>query len=446
MTSAPLHPQHPVLACTQTIDEALDSALDPVAGSNPLDLSCDQKREALVGLARAKSRITALELSVLAVSGDIAEAEAARDAGPWVAAATRQDQGQVHRRVKLAQALDTRWGHVGAALAAGAVNLEQAEVIVAAWERLTEPLPPDPVSPERGATPRHLPPEVLQEAERSLVAAAGVMTPRELKGVGEKILEMVAPTIAEQDELRRLEREEARSSAATRFSMTKRGDGSTDIKGRIPDAAAARLRTYLQSITAPRHDANTTGKAEKRTPSRFLDSTGKRLPSDRVLGEALVLLLDAMDPDRMPIQAGAATKVIVTIALDQLLAERGMATLGDGTKITAGAARRMACQAGILPAVLDGKSQVLDYGREKRLFTAAQREAMSLTHRQCQEENCTVPATWCEAHHKQPWALGGTTNLKDGALLCPWHHQRIHDTHYRHQYLPNGNIRFTRRR
>jgi len=51
-----------------------------------------------------------------------------------------------------------------------------------------------------------------------------------------------------------------------------------------------------------------------------------------------------------------------------------------------------------------------------------------------------------EAHHwGRPWAEGGRTDLKDGVLLCNWHHHRAHDPRYRAEKLPNGDIRYHRR-
>jgi hypothetical protein len=53
---------------------------------------------------------------------------------------------------------------------------------------------------------------------------------------------------------------------------------------------------------------------------------------------------------------------VVTIDQAKLTADLATAGLTTGTPITAGEARRLACGAGILPAVLDGKSQPLDPG------------------------------------------------------------------------------------
>ncbi len=131
----------------------------------------------------------------------------------------------------------------------------------------------------------------------------------------------------------------------------------------------------------------------------------------------------------MPAHGGDATTVIVTIPLEELRKDLGTGELGPADKLTAGEVRRLACTANIIPAVLGGKSEVLDLGRSSRLFKPAQRKAMIIRDRECRAEGCTIPAAWCEAHHwGRPWANGGRTDLKDGVLLCSWHHHRAHDT------------------
>ncbi|MEZ0581215.1 HNH endonuclease signature motif containing protein, partial [Nocardioides sp. MH1] len=80
------------------------------------------------------------------------------------------------------------------------------------------------------------------------------------------------------------------------------------------------------------------------------------------------------------------------------------------------------------------------------LFTTAQRRAMALIHPTCIEERCAVPARECEAHHLKPWSQGGRTDLKDARPACNYHHHLIHDPTYTHHTLPNGTIRFHRKR
>ena len=245
---------------------------------------------------------------------------------------------------------------------------------------------------------------------------------------------MVAPEVGDEAERKALEREEQLAAEHTRLTLTPLGDGTTRLNGRLPDASAARLRTYLEAFASPRRTAT--------------DLDGERIPSPRLRGLALTDLLEALPAEVLPAHGGTATTVTVHLDFGQLAADldkAGVATLETGDVITAGQARRLACQAKILPAVLGGKSEVLDLGRARRLHSSAQRKAIRLLHRQCQGDGCTVPAAWCETHHPDPWSRGGKTDLTNAALLCSHHHHRAHDTRYLTQRLANGDYRFARR-
>jgi hypothetical protein len=174
---------------------------------------------------------------------------------------------------------------------------------------------------------------------------------------------------------------------------------------------------------------------------------GDRVPVDVRRGQAFCALLEACDPRRLPVHGGDATTVIVTVPLATLRDGLGSAELGPSDHLSAGEVRRLACTAAILPAVMGGKSEILDLGRSSRLFKPAQRKAMVIRDRECRAEGCTIPATWCEAHHGgKPWSRGGRTDLDDGVLLCSWHHHRAHDHTYVTSRLPDGDVRFARRR
>jgi hypothetical protein len=171
------------------------------------------------------------------------------------------------------------------------------------------------------------------------------------------------------------------------------------------------------------------------------------VPPGRRLAEAFGVFLEAVDPARMPLHGGDATTVIVTVDREVLAGRLAGVGLVGEEPISAGQVRRLACTAQIIPAVLGGKSEVLDLGRGSRLFKPAQRKAMALRDKRCRAEGCIVPAAWCEAHHAtRPWTQGGRTDLADGVLLCSWHHHRAHDPRYRTEPLPRGDHRFHRRR
>ncbi len=78
--------------------------------------------------------------------------------------------------------------------------------------------------------------------------------------------------------------------------------------------------------------------------------------------------------------------MVVKIQLSDLLAGTGYATLDDGTIVSAGEARRLACESGLVPAVFDGPSEVLDVGRGQRFYTRGQRVYFEL-----RDGGCTAP-------------------------------------------------------
>lgn len=120
-------------------------------------------------------------------------------------------------------------------------------------------------------------------------------------------------------------------------------------------------------------------------------------------------------------------QVIVTTTLESLLDKlRGVGVTMTGEVLSPEAVRRLACDAEIVPMMLGSDGQPLDVGRSKRLFTGAQRLALWRRDHGCTFPGCTVPATWCDAHHVVHWSRGGPTNLGNAALLCRRHHTFVH--------------------
>ena len=377
---------HPVLAAAASCASALKS----VADANPTFMSPADKAAALVELARVEAQVAELRLRVIADAGDHAGASAHRDAAAWVHHHTRARFEDTRADLRLAVALDRRYGVLAAALREGAANLAQARVIASALDDL----------------PREIPADIVVKAEETLVGHCADLDPRQLHRLGRRIVDVVAPDIAEATEARRLADLEADAHRRTRLTLRRCGDGTTRISGLLPDLAATRLATYLEAFTNPRKHPDGISAA---------DGTGDsadpwfQLPYPRRLGQAFCQLLETLDPRRLPLHAGDATTVNVTIDYESLVKDLGVAEVLGGEAITASEARRLACTAQIIPAVLGSNSEVLDLGRSQRLFTAAQRKALMLNQPTCRAEGCTIPARWCEAHHQQPWSHGGRT-------------------------------------
>ena len=124
----------------------------------------------------------------------------------------------------------------------------------------------------------------------------------------------------------------------------------------------------------------------------------------------------------------AATTVIVRIPLEALRTGDGAAEI-DGCEqlISASTARKLAVDADIIPVVLGGKSEVLDLGHRRRLFTRAQKLALYERDGGC-IEGCNRPAVYLDGHHIEWWSKDhGATDLGNGVLTCGKVHRLIHN-------------------
>lgn len=133
----------------------------------------------------------------------------------------------------------------------------------------------------------------------------------------------------------------------------------------------------------------------------------------------------ALGCEQLP--TGPTTTVVVQMTLEQLQTGAGAVTIdGVDQPLPAGAVRRLACDLQVIPVVLGGDSVVLDWGRDKRGFTRAQKLALALRDGGC--ACCGAPVAWTEVHHIRWWSRhGGRTDLDNGVLLCTACHHRLHD-------------------
>ena len=134
--------------------------------------------------------------------------------------------------------------------------------------------------------------------------------------------------------------------------------------------------------------------------------------------------------------------MIVTVTLDQLRdgvagAPPGAASSGggqlvrpgmteSGTELTVAELRKLACDAGIIPAVLNGRSEVLDIGRMKRTIPPQIRRALIARDQGCVWPGCDQPPIGCVGHHIWHWIDGGPTSVPNLASLCHRHHNNLH--------------------
>jgi hypothetical protein len=340
-----------------------------VADASVWSMGTGETTATLTEITRLKAQLDELEARVV----EHAEPEAI-DAWTHM---TNQTRPVVRRAEHLATALTQRT-RVRDALAAGDVLTDQARVIVRALDELPEDLDPD----------------LVVQAERHLVGEARHHDAQALRILGRRLLEVIAPDQADAYEAALLAREEADAMLACKLSVREDDRGQAHGRFTLPAAHWAMLKAQLLARTAPRRHHG---------PAR--------------MGRALCEL----------IEHGSNATVVVTMTYESLIGDLERAgVLDTGDRISPAMARRLACQAGIRPAVLGGKSEVLDLGRKRRLHSKAQRIAIGIRDQHCTAPGCDWPPAMCHVHHDHEWAQGGPTDLANGRLLCPRHHARYH--------------------
>ncbi|MGH3998940.1 MAG: DUF222 domain-containing protein, partial [Pseudonocardiaceae bacterium] len=189
---------------------------------------------------------------------------------------------------------------------------------------------------------------------------------------------------------------------------------------------------------------------------------GRRPPTDGVTdtrsptrrnADALVEAMSCLlDEGGLPTQGGQRPHLVLTMKLSDLIDGLGTATLDTGGYLTAAEARRLACDAAIIPMVLGSDSMPLDVGRQHRLATAAIRDALAQRDKGCAFPGCDRPPSYCQAHHLVYWLNWGETKLDNMCLLCEYHHTIVHrqgwyirlDARRRPQFIPPKTVDPTR--
>jgi len=417
---------------TALLARAADETREWVAG-----LDDEALGGAVAGLAAVESRAAALRLA-LSTEADrrrVAEATAETGTDAWVARLTGTTREQAAGGLRLARLLEETYAATREAFAAGRLRVDQVRVIVNAAEQA-------PVE----ATPAQ-----VRLAEQWLVDRATGAASRtgraldatRLRQTARRMFTAVDPVLAARHEAILLGRETRSAQAETFLALHDNGDGSYSGRFRIPELAGHLLSQALDRLTAPRR------LTRDHTGHPILDDSAPGHDGGSHVyerhGAAFCELIEHLPTTGWPGNAGNGCEILVTLDLEALLTGLGAARLDTGTAITAGEARRLACSAGLVPAVLDGSSMPLDLGRSRRLHSRTQRRVLALVHDTCAIAGCHRPFAWCEIHHLHPWHRGGPTDLATGVPLCGHHHRRVHDPGFDLRRDPTGSWTLHRR-
>jgi hypothetical protein len=204
--------------------------------------------------------------------------------------------------------------------------------------------------------------------------------------------------------------------ARNRLRMEWKGD-ELEVRARLDKIAGAKFEAMIDPLAKPR-------------PTTAEEGSDPRTRAERD-GDAFADLIDLMlRADRLPEHGGEPVTLTLTMNYEDLATATGVATLDTREPVPASLVRRLACNAGVIPVVLGGRSEQTDIGRKTRTFPAAIRRLLVARDRGCTFPGCNRPPKHCDAHHIRFWSQGGRTSVDNAVLLCRHHHTLIHQSEW----------------
>lgn len=236
----------------------------------------------------------------------------------------------------------------------------------------------------------------LDKLEQRLVSKATSMSAHEVQ-------RMVTRAVARINRVDHEQRE--RENHEARYLWWKQQpDGKVLIHGEMDAVTAAPIINVLEQITT--RDVRRKGRDESENADT---RTVGQMRAD-ALHYLARHALGCKETER----SGVRTSIIVRMGLSDLTEGQGIGSI-DGIEqpVSVAEMRLLAGEAGIIPEVLGGDGEVLDFGRPQRYFTAAQRKVLLARDGGCAK--CHAPPQYCEAHHIRWWENGGDMYLSNGA-------------------------------
>ena len=256
---------------------------------------------------------------------------------------------------------------------------------------------------ERDAFMAHLP---------ELVEASTTMTASQF----DQLVKETAKSVVADDGLSTFERQKRE----TFFKMRTEADGCLSVSGKFDPISASILKSKIGRLVE-----NMFHSGDKEVPVEVMPWIE---PNDHRQAQALIALVNGASESVSDVQARAEIVVHVDLETLQLgLHAGGTCRTALGADLPVETVRRLACEAEILPVVLDGRSVPIDVGRSKRLATVHQRRALEAIYPTCAIPDCEVIFDHCNVHHIDYWENGGATDLNNMVPLCSRHHHAAHE-------------------
>jgi len=337
---------------------------------------------ALEGVQRRLDSLKAVTLGALDAAG-VCEAKVGLSAKTWKANRTHNAVGGVGRELKIARTL-ARFEGFAVALGEGLVSVDHVSGLAQVCNDRTI--------------------EGLMAVEDDLVRFAKMHRYRVFIAYLRQVVAMLDGDGAEPDC-------GDRDTAAMGTDL----EGHLHVNLELTGHNAIEIEAIINSETDRQY----------RVAVREHDTAGVAMPSMGVLRCRAVVELLRRGANPNTSGGKRHTSVVLAVGVDRDGCRSGVHST-NGTPVDAVAAATLMCDAVFHPVFVDPANNPLNMGRSVRLFTPAQKHALTLRDGGCVFPGCDQPPERCEGHHKHPWAQGGRTDVGCGAMLCPRHHGLAH--------------------
>lgn len=450
------------------------------AAGRAWSLSEGELRDAVVELARVRSRAEAAYLAVVKVLDDRPEAVPGapldRAGAVFLQERVHLDPARANADVRAAHTLDPDTGtlpEVGAALAAGDITREHADVCVRAAAKLPKRLHLVTVVDE--ATGQAV--LGMTAVDRWLAEQARRHQVRSIRQLTEQLVAMLDPDRREDFDadahLRRSIRLGIDATGMGLLSVTMTPTDAATLKATLTAMAKPLPATEAVTLDADGNEQTTLVRDERTLTQRTYDAFIRLVRGDGP-SSPVNLLVTATAEQVAAAAAAMATRTGSNAgpaghapgddgdgdATQGTVSAHGRTASGAGGPVPAsftaagpddgqgrhgppgwgpGLARLdrygsvgsfllgyLACTPTLSRVLLDGHGVPLGVGRAHRLATPAQRRALAVRDGGCVVPGCGCPADGADAHHVTAWSAGGGTALTNLVLLCPRHHQLVH--------------------
>jgi hypothetical protein len=252
--------------------------------------------------------------------------------------------------------------------------------------------------------------EVSWSKARSIARVATPATEASLLYVAEQAtgsqFERITAALSTADEAEaRVDAQAAHAARAVRWYHDRNAMRFTAVLPVEDGEAVARAIDQAMAAVAERTDPLAARRADGLT-ALALDHLGGKRPGGRAVPE-----------------------VVVTVDVNTLVDETpGPCALEDGPALAVATARRLACDARLVTALLDEDGDPLNVGRATRTIPPHIKRALLLRDGGCVFPGCgRTHASWLHGHHICHWCRGGETSLENLITLCRRHHRLLHE-------------------